>query len=118
MNKERSRRVLSGWIVAPVTLALFVGAGVSFWQAAVHTSTTSASGASQPDVALIWAGIILLFLAILSTPGFFTLQPNEARLLILFGNYRGTTRQGGLCWGSPFYANGPSGQGRSRGLRI
>jgi len=35
-------------------------------------------------------------------------------VLILFGSYRGTTRQGGLCWGSPFYANGPATQGRSR----
>ena len=111
MNKERSVKVLSGWIMAPVTLALYAGAGVLFWQSAVQ-GTTSATGKGQPDVALLISGIVALFLAILSTPGYFTLQPNEARVLILFGSYRGTTRQGGLCWGSPFYANGPATPGR------
>jgi regulator of protease activity HflC (stomatin/prohibitin superfamily) len=115
MNKEQSVKVLSGWIMAPVTLALYAGAGVLFWQAAVNGSST-ASGGSQPDIGLLIAGIVALFFAILSTPGYFTLQPNEARLLILFGSYRGTTRQGGFCWGNPFYANGPATQGRSRGF--
>ena len=44
----------------------------------------------------IW-GIISLF-------GHFTLQPNEARVLILFGDYRGTARESGFFWASPFYA--------------
>ena len=115
MNKEQSVSVLSGWIMAPVTLALFAAAGVLLWQAAVHGSST-ASGGSQPNIGLLIAGIVALFFAILSTPGYFTLQPNEARLLILFGTYRGTTRQGGFCWGNPFYANGPATPGRrSRG---
>ena len=114
MSKEHSVKVLSGWIMAPVTLALYAGAGVLFWQSAVN-GTTSASGSTQPNVGLLIGGIFALFFAILSTPGYFTLQPNEARLLILFGSYRGTTRQGGFCWGSPFYANGPASQGRSRG---
>jgi len=111
MNKERTKKVLSGWVVLPVTIALYAAAGILFWQAAVNTTTT-ASGGSQPNVGLLIAGIVALFLGILSTPGFFTLQPNEARLLILFGDYRGTTRQGGFCWGLPFYANGPATPGR------
>jgi len=115
MNKERTTKVLSGWIMAPVTLALYAAAGVLFWQSAVNGTSTS-SGGSQPNIALLIAGIVALFFAILSTPGYFTLQPNEARLLILFGNYRGTTRQGGFCWGNPFFANGPATPGRrSRG---
>ena len=36
-------------------------------------------------------------------------------MLILFGDYRGTAKQGGFCWGNPFYANGPTGKsGRAR----
>ena len=38
--------------------------------------------------------------------GFFTLQPNEARVLVLFGKYRGTVRESGFHWGNPFYSNG------------
>ena len=85
MNKEHTRNVLSGWIMLPVTIALYVAAGVLFWQAAANSTSTS-SGGSQPNVGLLIAGIVALLLAILSTPGYFTLQPNEARLLILFGN--------------------------------
>ena len=32
-------------------------------------------------------------------------------MLILFGDYRGTCKQGGFHWGNPFYANGPASQG-------
>jgi len=39
-------------------------------------------------------------------PGFFTLQPNEARVLVLFGQYKGTVRTSGLHWSNPFYSNG------------
>src|SRR5208337_2979063 len=39
--------------------------------------------------------------------GFFALQPNEARVLILFGEYKGTVRDPGFHWGNPFYSNGP-----------
>ena len=39
--------------------------------------------------------------------GFFTLQPNQARVLVLFGAYKGTVRTPGFHWGNPFYSNGP-----------
>jgi regulator of protease activity HflC (stomatin/prohibitin superfamily) len=38
--------------------------------------------------------------------GLFTLQPNEARVLVLFGAYKGTVRQSGFHWANPFYSNG------------
>jgi regulator of protease activity HflC (stomatin/prohibitin superfamily) len=37
--------------------------------------------------------------------GYFTLQPNEARVLILFGAYKGTVRTSGFWWANPFYAH-------------
>jgi regulator of protease activity HflC (stomatin/prohibitin superfamily) len=39
--------------------------------------------------------------------GFYTLQPNEGRVLVLFGDYKGTVRTSGFHWGNPFYTNGP-----------
>ncbi len=35
--------------------------------------------------------------------GLYTLQPNQAALLTLFGSYRGTDRNEGLRWANPFY---------------
>lgn len=34
--------------------------------------------------------------------GFFALQPNEARVLVLFGQYTGTVRTEGFHWANPF----------------
>jgi regulator of protease activity HflC (stomatin/prohibitin superfamily) len=51
---------------------------------------------------LVAAGLVAL--AILLFCGLFTLQPNEARVLILFGSYHGTVRQSGFFWANPFYS--------------
>ena len=99
MTTERETRALSGWVMAPVTFALYAAA----------VALIIAGITAGWDALLIGA---LFLLAALSTLGYFTLQPNEARVLILFGNYRGTTRQVGLFWANPFYANGPAGRRR------
>lgn len=46
------------------------------------------------DAALIGGGVFVLV-------GLYMLQPNEAALLILFGEYRGTDRREGLRWANP-----------------
>lgn len=48
------------------------------------------------------AGILLLALLILLSPGFVVVQPNQARVLILFGCYAGTVTEAGLWWVNPF----------------
>ena len=35
--------------------------------------------------------------------GLFTVRPNEAKVLQLFGSYKGTVREPGLRWVNPFY---------------
>ena len=55
-----------------------------------------------------WGWMVLAILCIptwiILMNGFFTLQPNEARVLVLFGAYRGTVRTSGFHWGNPFYS--------------
>ena len=116
MSTERQATVMSGWPMLPLTIALYILGPVLFYLAATQ-GTTDAAGKYHPIAWMIWAGIAALVLAILSTWGYFTIQPNEARLLILFGKYRGTTRQVGFHWSNPFFSNGPS-QGKSRGLGL
>ena len=53
--------------------------------------------------------IILFIVNIILWNGFFTLEPNEARVLILFGSYKGTVRKSGFHFGNPFYSNGQKG---------
>jgi regulator of protease activity HflC (stomatin/prohibitin superfamily) len=63
-------------------------------------------GSTNSPVAVIPA-ILILLVDIVALRGFFTLQPNEARVLVLFGSYKGTVRADGFYWGNPFYTNGP-----------
>ena len=109
-TQEHEKRVMSGWPMLVVTIALYVLCPVLIYLAFAN-GTTSSSGSAVPEWPLFVAGIVALFVAILLSPGFFTLQPNEARVLILFGDYKGTCKAGGFHWGNPFYANGPAGQG-------
>jgi len=108
-TQERAATALGGWPLLAATIALYVLGPVMIALAFIN-GTTTAGGGTQPVWALFAGGIAALLVAILLTPGFFTLQPNEARLLILFGDYKGTCRQGGFRWGNPFYSNGPATQ--------
>ncbi|HEY5387854.1 MAG TPA: SPFH domain-containing protein [Thermoleophilia bacterium] len=114
-TQERERRVMSGWVMLPITLLLYIAGPVLIALAFVNGTTTS-SNAAQPVWAVFIAGIVAILVAVLLSPGFFTLQPNEARVLILFGDYRETAKQGGFCWGNPFYSNGPATQSTGQSI--
>jgi len=53
-------------------------------------------------------GVVLLIVGVIVCAGFFTLEPNETRVAVLFGRYLGTVRQGGFRWADPFWSNGPT----------
>ena len=111
-TQEREARIMSGFPMLVVTIALYAATPVVYYYAFVD-SHVSSSGGTQPNWWLFTAASVVLVAAILLTPGFFTIQPNEARVLILFGSYHGTCKQVGFRWGNPFYANGPAGRGSS-----
>jgi regulator of protease activity HflC (stomatin/prohibitin superfamily) len=92
MNQEREVRVLNGWMM----LALLLGAIV------VDFTLLIVTAAPVKGICAILMPVLLVLMA-----GFFSLQPNEARVLILFGAYKGTVRESGFHWGNPFYSNGP-----------
>ncbi|NQZ75732.1 MAG: SPFH domain-containing protein [Ekhidna sp.] len=49
----------------------------------------------------IW--LIILIPWILMLPGFFFVNPNGSRVLVLFGEYIGTVKENGFFWVNPFY---------------
>ena len=105
ISRERVVGVMSGWAVLPFTLLLpFAGAGLFLRGADVHS----------PVTALL--GVLLAVLALFTVFGYFTLEPNQARVLILFGGYRGTVKRDGFHWANPFYSNG-SGSGLRLGAK-
>ncbi|WP_297931273.1 SPFH domain-containing protein [uncultured Alistipes sp.] len=53
-------------------------------------------------VALILGGVLLILASLVSLGGFMLLEPNEARVMVFFGNYRGTFYETGYWWVNPF----------------
>ena len=88
-------------VVTAVCVALIVaGATMLPLDEAPVTTGTQALG-----VALLAIGIVAVCIVpVLLLMGFFTIQPNQARVLILFGDYKGTVRDEGFHWANPFYS--------------
>ena len=61
----------------------------------------SVSGGSGGGLA---GSIVLMVAAILGLAGLYVVNPNQAKVLQLFGDYRGTSRKAGLRWTNPFYS--------------
>ncbi|MET8635384.1 SPFH domain-containing protein [Streptomyces sp. NPDC004680] len=57
---------------------------------------------SGSGAALIVVGVLLALSALVAMAGLNTVAPGEARVVQLFGRYRGTIRQDGLRWVNPF----------------
>jgi regulator of protease activity HflC (stomatin/prohibitin superfamily) len=57
------------------------------------------TGLVAPTVA---CGLVVAFLGLLFA-GLFVVNPNEAKVLQLFGHYAGSAREPGLRWANPFY---------------
>jgi regulator of protease activity HflC (stomatin/prohibitin superfamily) len=69
-------------ILLAVFLAIELGRSHAFW--------------------LLWIFVPLVILISLCAVGFFVVQPNEARVLVLFGKYIGTVRVSGFWWANVF----------------
>jgi regulator of protease activity HflC (stomatin/prohibitin superfamily) len=59
-------------------------------------------GARAEDFTLAFPSLIAGSLLGLGLTGLFTVDPNEGKVLTLFGNYKGTVREPGLWWVNPF----------------
>jgi regulator of protease activity HflC (stomatin/prohibitin superfamily) len=95
---ERKVRVQRGWLMFLALTGLL--------SANIALLILAAKGGSQTAGWPVVALIVLVPVSLILLRGFFTLQPNEARVLVLFGDYKGTVRTSGLHWGNPFYTNG------------
>ena len=117
MTVEKQARAASGWPMLFVTLVAYAAAIWGMVQGIIILATAEDAGVPAPVTgpALLRGGIVLLFVAIDVTCGFFSLQPGQARVLVLFGNYVGTVRESGFYWVNPFYSHslGSDGTGAS-----
>jgi regulator of protease activity HflC (stomatin/prohibitin superfamily) len=61
------------------------------------------AGAGMGSPVLILIGIAAGIFTLFGLIGLFTVSPNEAKVLQLFGGYKGTVREPGLRWVNPFF---------------
>ncbi len=93
---EREFRARGGFtMLAFAVVALLAAIGSFALIAAVERNVGAA-------VACAAAGLAFLVTFILTVCGFFVVSPNDSRVLVLFGTYRGTERRAGFWWTNPF----------------
>lgn len=60
-------------------------------------------GRADNDILIVW-GVLLVVVASFLLCGLYAVQPNQAVVITLFGNYKGTDRSTGLRWVVPWYS--------------
>ena len=84
---------LNGFVALLLNLALV---GVAIW---LFVELINAEDSFAWLFAGVWVAVIA---AIIMACGYMMLEPNEARVLLFFGNYRGTFYETGFWWINPF----------------
>lgn len=92
MTREFIRKAAPG---LPVLFFLIAGLAGGAWF--IYNGVTNQSFLSAGVGALIILVDLMMF------AGLFTVEPNEAKVLQLFGTYKGTVRQQGLFFANPFF---------------
>lgn len=85
MNTEKVITAPSGYLAFVLVLVLIAAAALCFW-------------AEQPVIGAIICVIDFVFIL----PGLAIVNPNESKVLTLFGKYTGTVKADGFFWVNPF----------------
>ena len=88
---EKAAKKFNGFLMLFVLIALIV--------LEVYLLVT---GIRTENNQILWIFIPMIFVIILISSGFAVVQPNDSRVLILFGKYTGTIRDSGFWWINPF----------------
>ena len=91
MFREKMFGTVSGWVAVPSILATVVIGLVVL-----------VVGATVEQPGLVVPAFFTIVGAFLMLAGLFTVQPNEAKVLTLFGKYSGSVKQDGFHWANPF----------------
>ena len=95
MIQEKRFAAPSGWLVLPVLVIALALSVTLFIFDLVADGRLSLLGLGC--ILLVPVGVFLLV-------GLFVVNPNDSRVLLLFGRYVGTARDPGLRWANPLYA--------------
>jgi hypothetical protein len=100
MIRERNCPTISGWLMLPT---LMIGLGLSLWQLIANIATVEAETAGPMVGLAILLWIFAIVVLALCLAGFFVVNPNEARVITLFGRYSGSVKRDGFHWANPLF---------------
>lgn len=93
MVKEKEYQPASGWLGLFGALGLMVGGVVLF-----------AAAAAMRQIILVPVAILMAPAGFISLFGLMAVAPNTARVLVLFGVYKGSVKTSGFYWVNPFFS--------------
>lgn len=96
MIQEKQVRPISGWLPLLICLLLMIGGPTLF----IYTAAT----VHRPPAWPFFCGPLMFVFAFIMLFGFQAVPPNNARALLLFGDYRGSITNSGFYWVNPFYS--------------
>ena len=91
MVRERPLRAANGFVALIVLLLVAGIAGYRFF---------TAVQADEPVRGILW--VLVMVAAFICLPGLFIVNPNDARVLTLFGKYIGSVKEAGFWFANPF----------------
>ncbi|MCU0720165.1 MAG: hypothetical protein MUC83_10720, partial [Pirellula sp.] len=102
MKESTLEKLITPWVgwgmLGALSLGMLITSGLFVGGAAL----ASDSNIAGPILILLGCGMGAV--CFVSLFGFMPIQPNEARVLLLFGNYIGTVKESGFFWVNPFYS--------------
>lgn len=91
--KEKTVSPISGYLMLLMVLGISLGlVGVNI---------------ALEEEFILGISIVYWIIAVFCLPGFFFVNPNGSRVLVLFGTYKGTVKKNGFFWVNPFYRKIP-----------
>ncbi len=101
-TNEVTKRTAGGWPLLWLTIAAGVGLGyLLYWIIATGRVPPPGRGLESWAIWSVVGWSLLVIAWFVWWNGFYTLQPNQAAVLVLFGRYVGTDRVSGFRWANP-----------------
>ena len=100
MVAEKTYNPISGWFPLIIVIALALCGPFLFITGAVGIGYP---GGAEFVLRMVF-GVILFVTAFIALFGFMAIAPNQARVLLLFGAYKGSVLKSGFFWVNPFFS--------------
>tara|TARA_Y100001934_G_scaffold283278_1_gene401784 strand:- start:1070 stop:1990 length:921 start_codon:yes stop_codon:yes gene_type:complete len=101
-NTDQLVSASNGWGMLFINLAVLLGGIAAMIKVIAMLSQKQV--AVPPGLALLFLCMLTIATGGVLLAGHFTLQPNEGRVYVLFGSYKGTVIESGFHWANPFYS--------------